>query len=165
MTAITPLAITSLDDVFLLVYCLIDDLYAELAPTAVRQRPQHERIEMSDAEVLTLSVLQEALLDGLREQLPPLRPPRVRPPLSPPARARSLFPPPDGPINQVALRPLPSPRRPLRAAGPLAHLRLGPCRDGRVRAQPERQRLDAGRPLRLYPVEEEQVLASGSTSS
>lgn len=61
MTAITPLAITSLDDVFLLVYCLIDDLYAELAPTAVRQRPQHERIEMSDAEVLTLSVLQEAL--------------------------------------------------------------------------------------------------------
>ena len=64
MTAVTPQAIaapTSLDDVFLITFCLIDDLYGELAPPELRQRPRHERIEMSDAEVLTLSVMQEAL--------------------------------------------------------------------------------------------------------
>jgi transposase len=61
MTAITPLDTPSLDDVFLLAYCLIDDLYVELAPPSLRQRPRYERLEMSDAEVLTLSVMQEAL--------------------------------------------------------------------------------------------------------
>ena len=61
MTAITPLVISSLDDVFLVAYCLVDDLYAELAPPALRERPRHERLEMSDAEVLTLSLMQEAL--------------------------------------------------------------------------------------------------------
>ena len=64
MTAVTPQAIpapTSLDDVFLIVFCLIDDLYAEVAPPALRERSQHERIETSDSEVLTLSVMQEAL--------------------------------------------------------------------------------------------------------
>lgn len=66
MTAITPegstpVAVTSLDDVFLIAFCILDDLYKELAPEAVRERPRHERIEMSDSEVLTLSVVQEAL--------------------------------------------------------------------------------------------------------
>ena len=64
MTAVTPQAIahpTSLDDVFVIAFCLIDDLYAELAPTSVRERPRHERVEMTDSEVLTLSVVQEAL--------------------------------------------------------------------------------------------------------
>jgi hypothetical protein len=64
MTAVTPQAIptpTCLDDVFLIAFCLIDDLYAEIAPPALRERPRHERIEMTDSEVLTLSVIQEAL--------------------------------------------------------------------------------------------------------
>lgn len=61
MTAVTPPPIASLDDVFLTVFCLIDDLYRERVPTAIRERPCHERIEMSDAEVLTPSVVQEAL--------------------------------------------------------------------------------------------------------
>ena len=37
MTAVTPQAIappTCLDDVFLVAFCLIDDLYAELAPAS-----------------------------------------------------------------------------------------------------------------------------------
>lgn len=64
MTAVTPQAIaapTCLDDVFLVAFCLIDDLYDDLAPPELRQRPRHERIEMTDSEVLTLSVMQEAL--------------------------------------------------------------------------------------------------------
>lgn len=51
----------SLEDMFLLLYCLLDDLYEEHAPPAIRLRPQHQRIRFSDAEVLTLSLMQEAL--------------------------------------------------------------------------------------------------------
>lgn len=51
----------SLEDMFLLLYCLLDDLYEAHVPSAVRQRSQHERIQFSDSEVLTLSLMQEAL--------------------------------------------------------------------------------------------------------
>lgn len=61
MTAITIPPIASLDDLFLIAYTLLDDLYRELAPPALRHRPRYERAEMSDAEVLTLSAMQEAL--------------------------------------------------------------------------------------------------------
>ena len=46
---------------FLLVFCLIDDLCREGVPERVCLRSQHRRIQFSDAEVLTLSVVQEAL--------------------------------------------------------------------------------------------------------
>jgi hypothetical protein len=51
----------SLEDMFLLLYCLLDDLYQEHVPPAVRLRSQHGRIQFSDSEVLTLSLMQEAL--------------------------------------------------------------------------------------------------------
>lgn len=54
-------ATLSLEDMFLLLYCVIDDLYQEVVPESIRLRSQHRRIQFADAEVLTLSVMQEAL--------------------------------------------------------------------------------------------------------
>lgn len=51
----------SIEDLFLYVFCTIDDLYQELVPEVVRRRSQHERIDCADSEVITLSVIQEAL--------------------------------------------------------------------------------------------------------
>lgn len=51
----------SLEDMFLTVFCLVDDLYHELVPESIQRRSQYERIEMCDAEVITLSIMQEAL--------------------------------------------------------------------------------------------------------
>lgn len=51
----------SIEDTFILLYTLVDDLYQELVPETVKARSQHERIEFSDSEVLTLSLMQEAL--------------------------------------------------------------------------------------------------------
>ena len=48
------------DDVFLTIFCLIDDLYQKLVPDAVKYRRGHDRMNMSDSEVITLSVMQEA---------------------------------------------------------------------------------------------------------
>lgn len=61
MTAVTLDPTPPLADLFLVVYCLIDDLYQALVPEAVRLRPGHSRMKLSDSEVLTLSVMQEAL--------------------------------------------------------------------------------------------------------
>lgn len=61
MTAVTPPPTPALNDLFLLVYCLLDDIYDELVPDEVRFRPGHERCDLTDAEVLTLSLMQEAL--------------------------------------------------------------------------------------------------------
>lgn len=49
------------DEMFLIVFCLIDELYNHLVPDSVRYRPGHERIAFSDSEVITLSIMQEAL--------------------------------------------------------------------------------------------------------
>lgn len=67
MTAITSQSthlhedVRSLEYMFLVVYTLVDDLYNGLVPEAVKRRSQYERIEFSDSEVLTLSLMQEAL--------------------------------------------------------------------------------------------------------
>jgi hypothetical protein len=60
MTAVRA-STPSLEDLFLLCYCLLDDLYHDLVPQAVQERPGHERMTLSDSEVLTLSLMQEAL--------------------------------------------------------------------------------------------------------
>ena len=61
MTAVTPQANDlPFADLALVLFCLIDDLYRDLVPDAVRLRPGHRRMRLSDPEVLTLSVLQEA---------------------------------------------------------------------------------------------------------
>lgn len=49
------------DEMFLIVFCVIDDLYNQLVPEAVRYRPGHDRLAFTDSEVITLSVMQEAL--------------------------------------------------------------------------------------------------------
>jgi len=49
------------EEMFLLVFCLIDDLYKHCVPDSVRYRAGHDRIAFSDSEVITLSVMQEAL--------------------------------------------------------------------------------------------------------
>lgn len=49
------------DEMFLIVFCLIDELYNQLVPDSVRYRPGHDRIEFTDSEVITLSIMQEAL--------------------------------------------------------------------------------------------------------
>lgn len=51
----------SLEDMFLVVFTLLDDLYTEHVPSHIRERSQHKRITFSDSEVLTLSIMQEAL--------------------------------------------------------------------------------------------------------
>lgn len=66
MTAVTPQAIATeapvpTADLFLLVYTLVDDLYRALVPDRVRLRPGHARMTLSDPEVVTLSLMQEAL--------------------------------------------------------------------------------------------------------
>lgn len=62
MTAVTPKATPQLStpDLALVLFCTIDDLYRDLVPDSVRLRPGHQRMALTDAEVLTLSVLQEA---------------------------------------------------------------------------------------------------------
>jgi hypothetical protein len=49
----------STEELFLVLYCTIDELYQEAAPDCVQSRPGSDRLEMSDAEVITLSVMQE----------------------------------------------------------------------------------------------------------
>lgn len=64
MTAVTPQAIAepaSTADLFLIVYSLVDDLYRDLVPDAVRLRRGHHRMALSDSEIITLSLMQEAL--------------------------------------------------------------------------------------------------------
>lgn len=60
MTAVND-ATPPLAELFLIVFCLIDDLYRDLVPHTVMHRPGHTRCRLSDAEVLTLSLMQEAL--------------------------------------------------------------------------------------------------------
>lgn len=61
MTNVTSDATLSIADLFLVVFCLVDDLYRALVPQAIRLRPGHARMKLSDAEVVTLSLMQEAL--------------------------------------------------------------------------------------------------------
>lgn len=49
------------DEMFLIVFSLIDDLYHDCVPDSVRYRAGQNRIAFSDSEVITLSLMQEAL--------------------------------------------------------------------------------------------------------
>ncbi|PEN05961.1 hypothetical protein CRI93_10785, partial [Longimonas halophila] len=55
MTESTP----NTDELFLILYCIIDDLYLEVAPDEVRFRNGTGRMKMTDAEIITLSIMQE----------------------------------------------------------------------------------------------------------
>jgi len=54
----------STEELFLVFCCTIEELYREAAPDRVRTRPGSDRLEMSDAEIITLSVMQEGRLGG-----------------------------------------------------------------------------------------------------
>mgnify|MGYP006449806211 FL=1 len=47
------------EELFLILYCIIDDLYPKVAPDRVRFRNGAGRMRMTDAEIITLSVMQE----------------------------------------------------------------------------------------------------------
>ena len=49
----------STDESFLTRYCIVEDLYLEAAPDWVRCRNGTGRMEMTDAEIITISIMQE----------------------------------------------------------------------------------------------------------
>ena len=55
-----PTLTLTTEEMFLIVFCLIDDLYHQVVPNTVRYRVGHDRITFTDSEVITLSILQEA---------------------------------------------------------------------------------------------------------
>ena len=61
LPAIPPDPTVALDDLILHLFVFVDNLYADLAPEHIRRRPGYHRLRLSDSEVLTLSLLQEAL--------------------------------------------------------------------------------------------------------
>ena len=61
LPAIPPDPTASPDDLILHLFVYVDDLYQSAAPDHILYRPGHERLSLSDSEVLTLSLLQEAL--------------------------------------------------------------------------------------------------------
>lgn len=60
----------STEELFLVLYCTIDELYQEAAPDCVQSRPGSDRLEMSDAEVITLSTGAGGAIKRLRAKLP-----------------------------------------------------------------------------------------------
>lgn len=49
----------STEELFLILYCIVDDLYPEVAPDSVRFRRSADQMGLSDSEVITLSIMQE----------------------------------------------------------------------------------------------------------
>jgi hypothetical protein len=49
----------STEELFLILYCIVDDLYPEVAPDWVRFRRSTDQMGLSDSEVITLSIMQE----------------------------------------------------------------------------------------------------------
>lgn len=47
------------DELFLLLYCIVDELYQEVVPDRIRFRKGTTRMKMSDPEIITLSIMQE----------------------------------------------------------------------------------------------------------
>lgn len=59
--AAPPAATLTADDLILMLFVFVDDRYQALAPDHIRYRSGHHRLSLSDSEVITLSLLQEAL--------------------------------------------------------------------------------------------------------
>jgi hypothetical protein len=49
----------STEELFLILYCIVDDLYPEVAPDWVRFRRSVDQMGLSDSEIITLSIMQE----------------------------------------------------------------------------------------------------------
>jgi hypothetical protein len=55
------------EELFLIFYCIVDELYQEVTPDWIRLRNGADRMDMTDPEVITLSIMQEGRLqDFLR---------------------------------------------------------------------------------------------------
>jgi len=54
-----PEPTASTEELFLILYCIIDDLYPEVTPDWVRFRNGADRMDMTDPEIITLSIMQE----------------------------------------------------------------------------------------------------------
>jgi hypothetical protein len=54
----------STEELFLILYCIVDDLYPEVAPDWVRFRRSVNQMGLSDSEVITLSIMQEGRSNG-----------------------------------------------------------------------------------------------------
>ncbi|MCS3628990.1 hypothetical protein GGP53_002837 [Salinibacter ruber] len=61
----------STEELFLVMCCTIDELHQEAAPDCVQSRPGSDRLEMSDAEVITLSTSAGRPFQRFRAELPP----------------------------------------------------------------------------------------------
>jgi len=59
--AIPPDPTVPPDDLIVHLFVFVDDLYQATVPDHIQHRPGHHRLSLSDSEVLTLSILQEAL--------------------------------------------------------------------------------------------------------
>ena len=44
------------EELFLILYCIVDDLYLEVVPDEVRFRNGADRMKMTDVEIITLSI-------------------------------------------------------------------------------------------------------------
>ena len=49
----------STEELFLILYCIVDELYQDVAPDSIRFRNGAERMDMTDPEIITLSIMQE----------------------------------------------------------------------------------------------------------
>jgi hypothetical protein len=47
------------EELFLILYCIVDDLYSEVTPDWIRLRNGADRMDMTDSEIITLSIMQE----------------------------------------------------------------------------------------------------------
>jgi len=49
----------STEELFLILYCIVDELYQEVTPAWIRLRNGADRMAMTDSEIITLSIMQE----------------------------------------------------------------------------------------------------------
>jgi hypothetical protein len=49
----------STEELFLILYCIVDELYQEVTPAWIRLRNGTDRMAMTDSEIITLSIMQE----------------------------------------------------------------------------------------------------------
>jgi hypothetical protein len=121
----------STEELFLVMCCTIDELYQEAAPDCVQSRPGSDRLEMSDAEVITLSTGAGRPFQRFRAELPPNGGKRLSALISRSHQPFALPPEAEGPDGHSAgdFAPIGGPTL---GKGRLAHCRLRPDHDSGV---------------------------------
>jgi hypothetical protein len=75
-------ATPSTEELFLILYCIVDDLYPEAAPDWVRFRNGTGRMAMTDSEIITLSTGARGSIQRLGAEFSPGRPKGLPSPVS-----------------------------------------------------------------------------------